>query len=187
MTLKSEHTSKNASGLIKLLIAWHSVESPSKHIFSISLTQPWLKIVAPFYYASLTFIYYSVEQSVKDDIAIITSSPYMRKELAERTKGFTYNIKTGLLSPVQTWATAGLRLWEIVKQSMMEHWNRDRLWPSPKLIQCLHFNFNMRSSIYLEIVLYGLTKSDSSEKTENGAQISLFAFLCHPSLPHHFP
>jgi len=46
------------------------------------------------------FIYYSVEQSVKDDIAIITSSPYMRKELAERTKGFTYNIKTGLLSPV---------------------------------------------------------------------------------------
>ena len=65
MTPKSEHTSKNASGMIKLLIAWHLVESPSKHIFSISLTQPWLKIAASFYYVSLTLFIIALNKASK--------------------------------------------------------------------------------------------------------------------------
>lgn len=45
-------------------------------------------------------ILYSVEQIVKDDLKVITSSKYMRKELTERTKGYIYDIKTGKLSLV---------------------------------------------------------------------------------------
>ncbi len=45
---------------------------------------------------------YSLVQSVKDDVAIIKSSKYMRTELAEQVSGFIYDIKTGKLNPVQT-------------------------------------------------------------------------------------
>ncbi|KAL7933089.1 hypothetical protein V8C35DRAFT_322518 [Trichoderma chlorosporum] len=41
-----------------------------------------------------------LEQSVRDDIEFIKSSPLVRKELADRTTGYIYDIHTGKLSPV---------------------------------------------------------------------------------------
>ena len=58
-----------------------------------------LRVVIP---QSLTFP--SLEQSVKDDLAVIKGSPLMRKELAERSYGFIYDIKTGLVSPLKNQA-----------------------------------------------------------------------------------
>ena len=43
----------------------------------------------------------SLEQSVRDDLALLKASPLVRKELAENAKGFVYDIKTGLLTPVE--------------------------------------------------------------------------------------
>ncbi|TKA77037.1 hypothetical protein B0A49_02218 [Cryomyces minteri] len=43
----------------------------------------------------------SIEQSVKDDLSIPKSLPYIRKELANFSAGFVFDIKTGLLSPVE--------------------------------------------------------------------------------------
>ncbi|OCL02869.1 hypothetical protein AOQ84DRAFT_421415 [Glonium stellatum] len=42
-----------------------------------------------------------IEQSVRDDIRVLRISPFIKKELAERTVGFVYNLKTGLLYPVE--------------------------------------------------------------------------------------
>ncbi|RFU26706.1 hypothetical protein B7463_g9630, partial [Scytalidium lignicola] len=42
-----------------------------------------------------------IEQSVRDDVALLKNSPFIRKELAGRTRGFVYDIKTGLLTPVK--------------------------------------------------------------------------------------
>ncbi|CAF9923100.1 MAG: hypothetical protein ALECFALPRED_002299 [Alectoria fallacina] len=42
-----------------------------------------------------------LEQSVRDDLAVIKGSPLMRKELAERSYGFIYDIKTGLVSALE--------------------------------------------------------------------------------------
>lgn len=42
-----------------------------------------------------------IEQSIKDDLAIIKASSFIRKELAERTIGLLYDIKTGELKPVE--------------------------------------------------------------------------------------
>ena len=43
----------------------------------------------------------SLEQSVRDDLAVIKGSPLVRKQLADRTYGFVYDIKTGLVSPLE--------------------------------------------------------------------------------------
>ncbi|KAL9071478.1 MAG: hypothetical protein Q9161_004195 [Pseudevernia consocians] len=42
-----------------------------------------------------------LEQSVRDDLAVIKSSPFVREELANRSYGFIYDIKTGLVSPLK--------------------------------------------------------------------------------------
>ncbi|PTB37945.1 hypothetical protein M441DRAFT_147383, partial [Trichoderma asperellum CBS 433.97] len=42
----------------------------------------------------------NVEQSVKDDLHILKTSPYVPKRIADQCFGFVYNIKTGLLTPV---------------------------------------------------------------------------------------
>jgi carbonic anhydrase len=42
----------------------------------------------------------SLEQSVKDDLAILKSSTFMRKELADRCVGFLYDLKSGALTSV---------------------------------------------------------------------------------------
>jgi len=42
-----------------------------------------------------------VEQSVKDDLAVLRTSPFVRRGLAERSVGFVYDLKTGVLSPVE--------------------------------------------------------------------------------------
>lgn len=44
---------------------------------------------------------YSLEQSVRDDLAILRASPFIRKELAQESIGFVYNLKTGELSKVE--------------------------------------------------------------------------------------
>lgn len=36
-----------------------------------------------------------LHQSLKDDVEFLKASPYIRKELGERTRGFMYDIKTG--------------------------------------------------------------------------------------------
>lgn len=42
-----------------------------------------------------------IEQSVKDDLAVLREHPLVRKELRERTVGFVYDIHTGLITPVE--------------------------------------------------------------------------------------
>ena len=42
----------------------------------------------------------SLEQSVRDDLNILKKNPYIRKELAENSIGFVYDLKSGLLTPV---------------------------------------------------------------------------------------
>lgn len=43
----------------------------------------------------------SLKQSVRDDLAVIKGSSLVRKELADRSYGFIYDIKTGLVSPLE--------------------------------------------------------------------------------------
>jgi hypothetical protein len=44
----------------------------------------------------------SLEQSIKDDIAVIKSSPFIGKELAEHCWGVVYDWKTGRLESVES-------------------------------------------------------------------------------------
>ena len=46
-------------------------------------------------------LFRSLEQSVKEDISLLRQSPFLPKELVESAVGFTYDIKTGKLTPVQ--------------------------------------------------------------------------------------
>ncbi|KAG7008631.1 hypothetical protein G7Y79_00005g017720 [Physcia stellaris] len=41
-----------------------------------------------------------LEQSVRDDLAVLRESPLVRKELAENAAGFVFDVKTGILSRV---------------------------------------------------------------------------------------
>ncbi|KAF2099153.1 carbonic anhydrase [Rhizodiscina lignyota] len=41
-----------------------------------------------------------LEQSIRDDIAVLKASPLMRKDLVNATRGFTFDIKTGMLNPL---------------------------------------------------------------------------------------
>jgi carbonic anhydrase len=43
----------------------------------------------------------SLEQSVRDDLAILRAYPFTRKELADSSIGFVYDLKTGKLTPVK--------------------------------------------------------------------------------------
>ena len=43
---------------------------------------------------------YSVEGSVKDDVAAVKGSTLVRKELADHTFGFVFDVKSGRLSKV---------------------------------------------------------------------------------------
>jgi carbonic anhydrase len=42
----------------------------------------------------------SVEQSVRDDLHLLKTSPYVPKRIADQCFGFVYDIKTGRLTPV---------------------------------------------------------------------------------------
>ncbi|MCJ1479577.1 hypothetical protein MMC13_008263 [Lambiella insularis] len=42
-----------------------------------------------------------VEQSVRDDVQLLKSTPFLRKELVDHIYGFVLDIKTGELSPVK--------------------------------------------------------------------------------------
>ena len=44
---------------------------------------------------------YSIEQNLIDDLKLLRSSPLIRKELAEHSRGFMYDIKTGKLEEVK--------------------------------------------------------------------------------------
>ncbi|KAH7261588.1 hypothetical protein BKA59DRAFT_447837 [Fusarium tricinctum] len=44
--------------------------------------------------------YKELERSVQEDIELVKASPLVRKELADRTQGFIYDIKTGEVKPV---------------------------------------------------------------------------------------
>jgi carbonic anhydrase len=43
----------------------------------------------------------SLEESVREDLAWLRSSPFIKKELAERTHGFIYDIKSGKVNKVE--------------------------------------------------------------------------------------
>ena len=43
----------------------------------------------------------SLAQSVRDDIEILKKNPFIRKELADKAVGFVYDLKSGLLTPVE--------------------------------------------------------------------------------------
>ena len=42
----------------------------------------------------------SLRQSLKDDVAFLKSTPYIRDELKPRVRGFLYDIKTGSLEEI---------------------------------------------------------------------------------------
>ncbi|PTB58399.1 hypothetical protein M431DRAFT_529109 [Trichoderma harzianum CBS 226.95] len=42
-----------------------------------------------------------VEQSVRDDLHLLKTSPYVPKRISDQSLGFVYDIKTGLLTPVE--------------------------------------------------------------------------------------
>ncbi|KAL7896051.1 hypothetical protein HDV63DRAFT_405954 [Trichoderma sp. SZMC 28014] len=42
-----------------------------------------------------------VEKSVRDDLHILKTSPYVPKRIADQCYGYIYDIKTGLLTPVE--------------------------------------------------------------------------------------
>ncbi|KAF2669543.1 carbonic anhydrase [Microthyrium microscopicum] len=42
----------------------------------------------------------NLEQGVRDDLEVLKNSPFVPEELKEQCFGYTYDIKTGLLSPV---------------------------------------------------------------------------------------
>jgi carbonic anhydrase len=48
-----------------------------------------------------TSVLYSIEQNLIDDLKLLRSSPLIRKELAEHSRGFMYDIKTGKLEEVK--------------------------------------------------------------------------------------
>ncbi|KAJ5278687.1 hypothetical protein N7478_004059 [Penicillium angulare] len=41
-----------------------------------------------------------LERSVQEDVQLVKNSPLIRKELADRTWGFIYDLKTGAVKPV---------------------------------------------------------------------------------------
>ncbi|KAL2824488.1 carbonic anhydrase [Aspergillus cavernicola] len=41
-----------------------------------------------------------LKRSVQEDVQLVKHSPLVRKELADRTRGFIYNLKTGEVKPV---------------------------------------------------------------------------------------
>ncbi|KAJ5106229.1 hypothetical protein N7456_002904 [Penicillium angulare] len=41
-----------------------------------------------------------LERSVQEDVQLVKDSPLVRKELADRTWGFVYDLKTGVVKPV---------------------------------------------------------------------------------------
>lgn len=43
----------------------------------------------------------SIAESIKVDLKLLKDSPYIREELKARTAGFCYDIRTGLLSPIE--------------------------------------------------------------------------------------
>ncbi|KAH6959562.1 carbonic anhydrase, partial [Ilyonectria sp. MPI-CAGE-AT-0026] len=45
-------------------------------------------------------IFSNMEEGVRHDLEVVQKSPYLRKELTDSVRGFVFDIKTGLLSPV---------------------------------------------------------------------------------------
>lgn len=45
---------------------------------------------------------HSVEQSVRDDLEWLGTTPFVRKDLIEQTHGFIFDVKTGLVSRVSS-------------------------------------------------------------------------------------
>lgn len=43
----------------------------------------------------------SLEQSVRDDLAVLKKSPLIKREIVDNAHGFIFDIKTGLLSAVE--------------------------------------------------------------------------------------
>ncbi|KAL7823158.1 carbonic anhydrase [Trichoderma gracile] len=41
-----------------------------------------------------------VEQSVRDDLEWLEKTPFVRKDLIEKTRGFMFDVKTGLVNPI---------------------------------------------------------------------------------------
>jgi carbonic anhydrase len=44
---------------------------------------------------------YSIQQNLADDLQLLRSNPLLRKELAERSHAFMYDIRTGKLEEVK--------------------------------------------------------------------------------------
>lgn len=45
---------------------------------------------------------FSLEASVREDVQLVKASSLVRKELADRTHGFVYDLTTGEVKPVST-------------------------------------------------------------------------------------
>ena len=73
----------------------------------------------------------SLEQSIRDDVDFVKTSDLVRKELADRTRGYVHDLQTGKLTPI---------VWR-----MSEEWVgsvvlwKDVYW----LLFCYHYPMNM--------------------------------------------
>jgi carbonic anhydrase len=57
--------------------------------------------VGVFYGRAFADCDYSMDQSVREDLNVLKTSPFVRKELADAARGFVYDLKTGLVREVQ--------------------------------------------------------------------------------------
>lgn len=53
-------------------------------------------------YARTNIVHGSLVQSVRDDIAKVKASPFIRREFADRSFGYAYDLGTGRLRPVKS-------------------------------------------------------------------------------------
>jgi carbonic anhydrase len=51
-------------------------------------------------YRCTNVLHGSLEENVREDIAKAKASPFIRKELADRSFGYVYDLATGRLTPV---------------------------------------------------------------------------------------
>lgn len=72
-------------------------------VFSRFVPFPWLRAPSTGIFRCkvlITILRLSMEESVKHDLEVVRKSPYIRKGLKDSVRGFVFDIKTGLLSPV---------------------------------------------------------------------------------------
>ncbi|KAF2096709.1 carbonic anhydrase [Rhizodiscina lignyota] len=106
------HVAPNITGLLAFdsfvtianLLIVHHTDCGTTH-FSEDVIRAELKKRVPDRAAEIDAMYLGqirdMEQSVRDDLAYLHASPFVRQELKDCARGFVYDLKTGLLTAVE--------------------------------------------------------------------------------------